>query len=1023
MTSAAHDPGAAGTMRGESLTRLLARAGFTDTRKAASLLHEDALGPVLERIDQEQESGLPALVRDLGRVADPDLALLTLVRLVEAAEHEEPVHELLVHPGPVRSRLLAVVGGSAAMGDWLVAHPPAAQMLSGAEERLEMPYERVRRRMLTAAGADPDAPVPVGEEPGDGALDAWRRAYRRELLLIAAQDLTAADPHALQPAVSAALSDLAAAALEGALALARAEMGPGAEQVRLAVLGMGKTGGRELNYVSDVDVIYVVEPGHGQSEEEAVRLGSKLAASLARMCSMPSAEPPLWEVDAGLRPEGRNGPLVRTLASHVQYYQRWAQTWEFQALLKARPAAGDEDLGRAYVEALSPMVWEAVNRENFVEDSQAMRRRVEDHVPVAEADRQIKLGRGGLRDVEFTVQLLQLVHGRVDAGLRSPNTLEALTQLSDAGYVGRDHADELAELYQFLRLLEHRVQLHRMRRTHLFPTAEADLRHLARSIGYGPDGVGELTNRWRLTRRRVRQLHEEIFYRPLLPATARLSAADAALSPESAAARLAAIGYRDPVGAVRHIGALSAGLSRRAKIQRQLLPVLLGWFADGADPDQGLLFFRRLSEELGTTHWYLKMLRDSGAAGVRLAHLLSTSKYVAEMLIRSPESVAWLGNEADLRPRSLDSLWQNLDAMLQRRDDTEQAARTVRYVRRRELTRGAIADVLGGVRVEAMETVIAPAADLALRGALRIATQEAAPQMGLAQDPAEILIVAMGRLGGQEVGYASDADVLFVHEPRPGVDPEIAQRWAVTVAGRVRTLLGSTGSEPGLPVDAELRPEGRNGPMARSLASYASYYQRWALPWEHQALLRARPVAGNDELGAKFTELIAPVRYPAGGLPTAQLRELRRIKARVEDERMPRGVDAVHHLKLGRGGLADVEWTVQLLQLQHAGEVPGLRQTSTLGALQAAREADLLKAADADRLQEAWVLASRLRNANVLATGRTNLQRIDVFPAGAELAVVSRLLGYPPGHATDLEADWLRASRRCRAVVERLFFG
>src|SRR5699024_8646244 len=292
--------------------------------------------------------------------------------------------------------------------------------------------------------------------------------------------------------------------------------------VRLAVLGMGKLGGAELNYVSDVDVIYVVEPSGNTSEAEAVRSGTKLAARLAAMCSMPSAEPPLWEVDAGLRPEGRNGPLVRTLASHITYYQRWAKTWEFQALLKARPVAGDAELGRAYSEAITPMVWEAVNRENFVEDSQAMRRRVQQHVPATEESRQIKLGRGGLRDVEFTVQLLQLVHGRLDPDLRSPNTLTALAQLSAAGYVARDHASELAECYQFLRVLEHRLQLYRMRRTHLFPESESEQRHLARSLGRRSAGAEDLVKRWRDTRRRVRELHEEIFYRPLLPATARL---------------------------------------------------------------------------------------------------------------------------------------------------------------------------------------------------------------------------------------------------------------------------------------------------------------------------------------------------------------------------------------------------------------------------------------------------------------------------------------------------------------------
>ncbi|MGC0142412.1 bifunctional [glutamine synthetase] adenylyltransferase/[glutamine synthetase]-adenylyl-L-tyrosine phosphorylase [Pseudactinotalea sp. Z1732] len=1013
-------------MRTESPTRLLARAGFTDIGRARQLFADPVLAPLLERGAEPSApdaGALADLVAELGRVADPDLALLSLVRLVEAAAEREPLYELLSEAAPVRSRLLAVLGGSAALGDWLVAHPVAVQMLSGAGERLQMPAERVRRRLLTAAGADPDDAVPVGASPGEGALDSWRRAYRRELMLIASEDLTAPDPEALQPQVSAALSDLAAAALEGALALARAELGDQARDVRLAVLGMGKSGGRELNYVSDVDVIYVVEPAGDRTEDDAVRVGAKLAAALAKMCSRPAKEPPLWEVDAALRPEGKNGPLVRTLASHVTYYERWAKTWEFQALLKARPAAGDAELGRAYVEALAPMVWEAVNRENFVEDSQAMRRRVEEHVPAAEADRQIKLGRGGLRDVEFTVQLLQLVHGRLDPDLRSANTLEALAELSAAGYVGRDHAVELGECYRFLRLLEHRIQLHRMRRTHLFPTAEEDLRRLARSLGHGGTGVEELTERWRTTRVRVRQLHKELFYRPLLPATARLSADEAGLSPESAAARLAAIGYRDPAGALRHIAALSTGYSRRAKIQRQLLPVLLGWFAEGADPDQGLLSFRKLSEELGATHWYLKMLRDSGVAGKRLAQLLSGSKYVAANLIRSPDSVAWLGDDAELRPRSLESLWQSLDAMLQRREDPEGATRTVRYIRRRELTRGAIADVLHGVRVEAMSEIIAPAADLALRGALRIATLETAPQMGLETDPGEFLIVAMGRLGGQEVGYASDADVLFVHEPHPGVDEQLAQKWALTVAGRVRSLLGSTESEPALPVDAALRPEGKNGPMVRTLSSYAEYYQRWAQGWERQALLRARPVAGNSELARAFTDMIDPLRYPEGGLDGSEVRELRRIKARVEDERMPRGVSSAHHLKLGRGGLSDVEWTVQLFQLQHGHAVSGLRETETLGPLRAARDADLISPGDEARMREAWELASRLRNANVLATGRPNLQRVDVFPAGEELTVASRLMGYSPGHATDLEADWLRASRRCRTVVERLFFG
>ncbi len=1001
-------------MRADSPRRALTRAGFTDSQRASELLADPALAPAIDALD----GGESELVEALRAVADPDQALLALVRIASGAHDPTPLYELVASDDAYR--LYAVLGGSAALGDWLVAHPVAVEMLRGAGDRLAMPAEVVRRRLVAATGADPSAAVPVASaKPAAGTLDAWRRAYRRELLLIAAADLTSPNPETIQPRVAAALADLAAAAVEGALALARAEVGERANGVRLAVLGMGKTGGRELNYISDVDVIYVVEPGPDCSEDDAIRLGTKLASTLARMCSMPSAEPALWEIDPALRPEGKNGPLVRTLSSHVSYYERWAKTWEFQALLKARLIAGDAELGQDYVQATAPMVWDAVTRANFVEDAQAMRRRVEAHVPPAEADRQIKLGRGGLRDVEFTVQLLQLVHGRLDETIRSATTLEALGELSKGGYVGRDDAIELAECYRFLRVLEHRIQLFRMRRTHLFPTAEADLRRLARALH---TDVDSLTERWRATRRRVRQLHEAMFYRPLLPATAKLTADAAALTAESAADRLAAIGYRDPSGAVRHIAALSQGFSRRAKIQRQLLPVLLGWFAEGGDPDQGLLSFRKLSEELGDTHWYLKLLRDSGAAATRLAQLLSESKYVADGMIRSTESVAWLGTDNDLKPRSLDSLWQNLDAMLVRRDDEKDAARIVRFVRRRELTRGAMADVLANVRAQAMWEVIAPASDLALRGALRIATQVITAEMKLDEDPSEFVVIAMGRLGGAEVGYGSDADVLFVHEPHDGVDETVANRWALAVAGRMRTLLGETGPEPSLPVDAALRPEGKNGPMVRTLKSYAEYYQRWALGWERQALLRARVVAGNNDLGAKFTALIDPLRYPEGGLEISEVRELRRIKARVENERMPRGVPPTHHLKLGRGGLSDVEWTVQLLQLQHAGQIPELRTTGTLQALAAAREAGVIDAGDERQLREAWELASRLRNANVLATGRTNAQRVDVLPAGHDLIGVSRLLGYDPGHAMDLEDDWLRAARRCRTVTERVFF-
>lgn len=1006
------------TGRGSTLAGRLTRAGFDDVARAQRLLADAALVDVAG----DPEALLPALAES----ADPDQALLALAKLagavVDDGDRRAVLTRVLATDGPARDRLIGVVAASVALGDDLAAHPDGLDLLVDGEPGTGVPVAAVRAELLTAVGADPDAAAPVASVEGPAGVDAMRRAYRRRLLRIAATDVCCGEPLTRMPGVAAALADLAAAALEAALALARAELDDHGAGVRFAVIGMGKAGGRELNYVSDVDVIYVAEPADGVDEAAALAAGTRLATALAKACGSPSGEPALWPVDAALRPEGKDGPLVRTLSSHRTYYERWARTWEFQALLKARPLAGDPELGRAYVEATNPMVWQAVQRENFVADSQAMRRRVEQHVPAAEADRQIKLGIGGLRDVEFTVQLLQLVHGRADESIRSGSTLTALAALSAGGYVGREAAAQLAVCYRFLRSVEHRVQLHRLRRTHLMPTADGDLRRLARSLGMRAEGAAGLLERWRQVRRDVRRLHEELFYRPLLPATAQLSTDEAALKPEAARARLAAIGYLDPAGAVRHIAALTEGVSRRAAIQRQLLPVMLGWFADGPDPDGGLLAFRRLSEELGGTHWYLKLLRDSGTAAERLAHALSTSRYVADALARSPESVMWLDDDAELEPRGAERLAGEADAILTRASEPVPAATALRALRRRELARTAVADVLGVVTGTRAARSLTITADMLVAGALRVATWEERAARGLDADPTAVLVVAMGRFGGREMGYTSDADVLFVHDPVPGADPRLAQEFAVATATRLRSLLGAVGPEPGLAVDADLRPEGRNGPLARRIDAYAEYYARWSLVWESQALLRARPVAGDTALGERFVALVDPLRHPAGGLDAAAVREIRRVKARVESERLPRGVDPTRHLKLGRGGIADVEWTAQLLQLQHAHAVPGLRTTSTLDALAAAGEAGLLDPDDVAVLTEAWDLASRLRDAVVLWTGRVG-GHADVLPHDRQtVAGVAAVLGYRSGSAADLEEDWLRASRRARAVVERVFY-
>ncbi|WP_435203651.1 bifunctional [glutamine synthetase] adenylyltransferase/[glutamine synthetase]-adenylyl-L-tyrosine phosphorylase [Janibacter sp. GS2] len=980
----------------------LARRGFTDTRRAQQLLDDPVLEPLLEE---------PApLLGALSRAADPDAALLGLVRLLEAAGdgREELVGALRTEEF-VRHRVIGALGISTALIDHLVAHPE--QWHDAVSAREMTPEERTEALIAEVA------------ERGDlEAQDAMRVGYRRQLLGIAARDVTAEDPVADFPIIATALADLAGSALEIAVRIAMDEYGESggdAPRVRFAVIGMGKAGGRELNYISDVDVIFVAEPVEGADETEALEVAGKIATRLMHACSDATAHGSLWPVDAALRPEGKQGPLVRTVASHRTYYERWAKTWEFQALLKARHLAGDATLGAEYLAAVQPLVWEAASREDFVDDVQAMRRRVEEHLPSTEAKRQLKLGPGGLRDVEFSVQLLQLVHGRTDETLHSGTTLDALAALSSGGYIGRADAAVLDSAYRVLRTLEHRIQLHRLRRTHLMPTSEDDLRRLGRSVRLWDQPEKQVVERRTTHAREVRRLHQRLFYRPLLSAVARLSPDEARLTPDAARTRLSALGYRDPAGALRHLQVLTEGVNRTAAIQRQLLPVMLEWFAEMADPDAGLLAFRKVSEELGSTHWYLRLLRDEGEAAQILAHTLGASRFAGALLLASPEAVQMLGDSEGLRPRTREELLRRMRSAAGRRERSEAAVSAVRAIRRAEIFRVAVADLQGRADLDHVGEALTAVSEATIQAALEVTIAHVEADRGRPLDT-DVLIVGMGRLGGSEVGYSSDADVLYIHDPHEGVDEQAAQESALAVVVELRRLLGGAGSDPPLGLDADLRPEGKSGPMIRSLASYRAYYERWSQTWEAQALLRARAVAGDEALGERFIELIDPIRWPEAGLTMKQVREVRRLKARMEAERLPRGADRRAHFKLGMGGLSDVEWSIQLLQLQHGHAHEGLRTTRTLPAMAAAVEAGLLSSEDALVLREAWSMGSLLRNAGMLFRGRP----VDSVPSNLrEADGVGRIVGMEPQSGLDLAESYRRTARRARHVVDRVFYG
>ena len=978
----------------------LARRGFLDAAAALAVLQD-------WRADQEPVLDLVV------RSADPDLALASLDRLYE--RHAGLPDRLAGAPELAR-QLVMVLGASASLGHHLLAHPEHLDLLDGPLEKASA--ATLRRTLLGSTGADPDAELPVATELTG---DPLRVAYRGALLRIAARDLCAPEPIEIVADVADELSDLADATLEAALSIARAKAGEQAMRTRLAVVGLGKCGAQELNYVSDVDVLFVAEPALGEDGEPligvdaAIATATRMAAEMSRICSAHTAAGTIWEVDAALRPEGRAGQLVRRLASHQAYYERWAKTWEFQAMLKARPCAGDLALGHQFVDMVAPMVWRAAERENFVSDAQAMRKRVVAHIPAREQGRELKLGEGGLRDVEFSVQLLQLVHGRVDERLRTRATLTALRALVDNGYVGREDGKGFGLAYRFLRTLEHRIQLFNLRRTHVLPANEADLRRLGRSFGYA-DPVEQLLTTWRHCASRVRRLHERLFYSPLLDVVARIPSSELRLTTDAALDRLKALGYADPTAALRHIAALGQGVSRQGEIQRQLLPAMLGWFADAPNPDHGLLAFRQVSEALGSTPWYLRALRDEGAMAERLARILASSRFAVSLLTRAPQTVQMLAGEEELRPRSLTELTGEMRAAARRQSSAAAGVEAIRAIRRRELFRVAAADLLGVLDVLGVGAAISDLASATIDAALDVVRAGAADPDAVPP----IAVIAMGRWGGHEMSYASDCDAMFVMADSVPGGTDDPTRAAAAVISEMRRLLAKPGVDPALAVDADLRPEGKGGALIRSLTAYRNYYSRWSSTWELQALVRADALAGDTALGAELLAEIDTRRWPEGGVSAGQLSEIRKLKARVEAERLPRGADPAKHTKLGPGGLADVEWTVQLLQLQHAHAVPALRSSRTITALLAAREAGVIDPADAGHLEAAWLFASRIRNQIMLVRGRGS----DSLPSdNRELAALAELLGYGPGESSHLLADYRRVTRRARGVVDRVFWG
>ncbi len=962
----------------DELSHALARTGFARPLDAARHLAACAL-------DGE---GLRRVATACADAPDPDLAIAQICRWI-AITGRVPASSFVV-------RLAAVLGLSTSLGAFLSRHPEQADVL---RDGRALGKSRTRRGLAEAA-----IRALHGDEDPRIALRVFKR---RELLRIACRDL---EGGASVEEVGRELSYLADASLKAAILSLEEEFPPPAG-ARFAVIGMGKLGGEELNYASDIDVMFVFScPDERVGYEWATHVAEGVLSRLAAT----TEEGQAFRVDASLRPEGKDGPLVRSLAAFRSYYERWAKPWEFQALIKARPVAGDTSLGREFMDLVTPFVYPEKLSPETIREIRGMKARAERVIASRGfAAREVKRGPGGLRDIEFAVQLLQLVHACRDTSVRTGNTLEGLSTLSHGAYVGDEDAADLADAYRFLRRIEHRLQLAQERQTHTVPADETRRRTLARAMGFRDTptktALEGFEEEWRRIQALVRRIHEKLFYRPLLERFAQAPA----LNPDAAQERLSALGFRSPGRSLKFLGDLTSGLSRRAQLMRTLLPIMLDWMADAPDPDLAVSSFRDVALRVGGNPAALGALRDAPPVVELLCRVLGTSKMLGEYLLHVPEMVHALADPRTLARKSREQLVSEATEQIEWRGDPSERDAAIRRFKRRELLRIACRDLAGGATVEDVGRELSHLAEGALRAAL-VSLEEELPS----PPAARFCVIGMGKLGGDELNYASDIDVMFVFD---SPEESSGYTWASQMGEGILSRLAATTEEgQAFRVDASLRPEGKDGPLVRSLAAFRSYYERWAQPWEFQALIKARPVAGDPTLGAEFMDLIRPWVYPELLKPDA-LREIRSLKARIEKERLGPREDRRFQLKVGTGGLVDVEFTTQLLQLQHGHRDPRLQVQGTILAIAAAADMALLDLEQARWLVDAFRFLNRARNVLYLVRGRPQ----DVLPQEADgVEVLARALGYAaPGARVQFLEEYRRVTRRCRRVCESVFYG
>jgi len=947
--------------------QLLRHLGFRDpvrAHAAIARLHQD---------DQQRKSLakiFPHLLRACTASADADRALVNFERLVAALPNPSMFYHYL-RAAPDRLDLLVkVFAHSQALADTLARQAEYFHFLI-APETLKAPRPK---KWLAAELARLLLPL---RQPA-ARYDAIRHFRRRETLRIGTRDLTGLAP---VEETTLELSNLADVCLQAVYEIAlqvvgraslpashveRGSVGATSSLGRFAVIGMGKLGGQELNYSSDVDVIFIYDE-EGQLTPTLTRheFCTKLAEEIVRVVGAKSDEGTIFRIDLRLRPEGSSGPLVRSLESCENYYAEWGETWERMALIKSRCVAGDAALGDEFVHMVQPFVYSRHAGTQVIQQMAAIKQRIETEIVRDDRlTRHVKLGVGGIREIEFTVQSFQVLRGGHRPALRNRSTLATLLLLVKAKLLREAEARTLADAYRFLRNVEHRLQMEMDLQTHTIPDEEHAQYRLARAMDFKT--VEEFHARQNRHTGAVRKIYQAVL------ADAEKSAVPVTLD----AGQLTKVGFADVPAAEKTLDALwhGAGVGhvspRTQELFARLYPLILAAAAHVADPDVALARFERFAGAYGSRGLLYELFARNPKLVEMVFRLGDASKFFAETLVQQPDL--------------FDEVCRGVAL-----DEPLPFGTEVRPWKRAEMLRIGITDVLGMADIEQVHWQMTRLAEQCLQFALKQSRRQKFP----------FAIIGLGKFGGQELGYGADLDVLFIGETVAGTK---------LAAAVIDFMSRATEAGKLFEVDARLRPDGKDGPLAGPVAAYRDYYRKRAQLWERQALTKARVVAGDAALGAEFMKVVHGWVYGTA-LTAAEAGEIHAMRQRIETER------TAQELKTGAGGLIDVEFLVQTLQLQHGHAHVQLRTAHTLAALNRLTALGVVEEADASQLRQHYLFLRRIES----VLRRVENAAVSRLPTGEhEQGLLAKRLGF--SDAQSFLDSYRGATQRVRALSERL---